>query len=416
MPTAREVMDSINQQFGAGTMRPASDDYYEVKMLPTGLAPFDDVFDGGIPLGRHIMLHGDYSTLKSYVGLAAIASAQRNGLVPALIDTERTFDKQWAMDLGVDVDHLLMPDPNKMKTGEQAIDMAETLIHAGANIIVVDSVAALLPQAEQVKSMEDAKQLGRQADMMSKALRKLTARMNNKCSIIWINQTRVNPNIMFGSQESIPGGRTLPFYCSYIVGVYKCGAAKEEVSHYITDADGKPVKKKIKVPVGLQFRIELKKSKLSRPNQQETFIYNLKTGAIDDWTYLANKALGLGLLGYERGRWWTPEDGKKLLAEEFRGHVPLEDLKKMLHGTVPGVDSAGVAPRAKKKDAERNLEFSGATAPQPTRTPARAKGSSTARTKTMSSRSKTPPKPTASKRTTSAVSARKPPVRASKAS
>jgi protein RecA len=416
MPTAREVMDSINQQFGAGTMRRASDDYYEVKMLPTGLAPFDDVLDGGIPLGRHIMIHGDYSTLKSYVGLCAIASAQRNGLVAALIDTEKTFDKHWAEALGVETDYLLMPDPVKMPTGEKAIDMAETLIHAGANIIVVDSVASLLPQAEQQKSMEDAKQLGRQAEMMSKALRKLTARMHNNVTIIWINQTRVNPNIMFGSQESVPAGKALPFYCSYILGVYKSGSAKEEVPVYVTDTEGRPVKKKVKVTVGLQFRIDLKKSKLSSPNRTETFTYDLKTGAIDDWTYLANKCLGLGLLGYERGRWWTPEDGKKLLAEEFRGHLSLDGLKKMLHGTVPGVDSAGIAPRARKKDVERSRASSSATEPKPTRTPARAKGSSTARTKTTSSKSKTPSRRTVSTRTTSKSSVPKQRVKASRGS
>lgn len=386
--TARELMDALNQEFGAGTMRPASHADYEVKMLPTGLAPFDDIFDGGIPLGRHIMLHGDFSTLKSYVGLCAIASAQRNGLIAALIDTEGTFDKAWAKKLGVKLDELVMPDPEKMPTGEEAIDMAESLIHGGVGLIVVDSVAALLPQAEQQKKLGDAKQLGRQAEMMSKALRKLTARMNNRCAMIWINQTRVNPNIMFGSQESIPGGKALAFYCSYIIGVYKVGNSKEPIDIFITE-DGKPVKKKINQIVGVQFRIDLKKSKLNRPNRQETFVYDLRTGGIDDWAYYANKCLGLGLLGYEKGRWWTPEDGKKLVAQDFRGHVPLEELKKLLTGTVPGVDSAGIAPRAKKKAVVPKRPSSSTTGRKPIRIQAREASPSTARTRTTSSKSRT---------------------------
>lgn len=416
MTSAREVMDLLNQQHGPGTMRMASDDYYEVKMLPTGLAPFDDVFDGGIPLGRHIMIHGDYSTLKSYVGLCAIASAQKNGLIAGLIDTERTFDRSWARALGVDLDELVMPNPEKMKTGEQAIDMAESLVNGGVNLLVMDSVAALLPQAEQQKSMEEAKQLGRQAEMLSKGLRKLTARMNNKCSIIWINQTRVNPNIMFGSQESIPGGKALQFYSSYILGVYKSGNAKEEVHIWVNDAEGRPVKKKVNQIVGLQFRLELKKSKLSSPNRTEVFTYDTKTGSIDDWEYLARKCLGLGLFGYERGRWWTPEDNKKLPAKDFRGHVPLEELKKLLHGTVPGVDSAGIAPRARKRGAEPSQESSSVTEPKPTRTPVRAKSSSTARTTKVSSKSKMQTRASVSTGRTLNVSAKRPQRRASKAS
>jgi recombination protein RecA len=404
--TAKEVMDAINQEFGAGTMRMASHEDYEVKMLPTGLAPFDDIFDGGIPLGRHIMLHGDFSTLKSYVGLCAIASAQRNGLIAALIDTEGTFDKSWARKLGVDLNNLVMPNPERMPTGEEAIDMAESLIHGGVGLIVVDSVAALLPQAEQQKKLGDAKQLGRQAEMMSKALRKLTARMNNRCAMLWINQTRVNPNVMFGSAESIPGGKTLPFYCSYIIGVYKAGNAKEPIDIYVTE-DGKPVKKKINQIVGVQFRIDLKKSKLNRPNRQETFVYDLRTGGIDDWAYYANKCLGLGLLGYEKGRWWSPEDGKKLTTNDFRGHVPLDELKKLLKGTVPGVDSAGIAPRAKRKAAAPKRPSSDTTGRKPTRTPAREKSPSTARTTTTSSKSRTPARRSSSTTATSSGSGRR---------
>lgn len=387
--TAKQVMDEINQQFGAGTMLPASSREFQVRMLPTGLAPIDDVFQGGIPLGRHTMLHGDFSTLKTYVGLCAIASAQKRGMIAALLDTEHTFDARWARSLGVDTDELVMPPPEKMPNGEKAIDMCETLVRGGVDFITVDSVAALLPAAEWSKSMEDAKQLGRQAEMMSKALRKLTAAMRNT-GILWINQTRINPNVMFGSQESIPGGKALPFYCTYIAGLYKAGTAKEEIPIWMPGEDGKPVKKTIKTIVGNRIRVEMRKSKLNKPFREETFVYDLNQGRIDDWSYLAYKALNLGLLGYERGRWWTPDDGKKLLPKEFRGHVPLEKLKEMLAGTVDGVDWAGTAPQGRKTEGAQRRKSSGATAPRRTPTAAREKSSSTVRLKAPSSRSKTP--------------------------
>lgn len=415
MPSAADVIAKVNQQFGAGTLRKASNSYFQVRMLPTGLAPIDDIFDGGIPLGRHTMLHGDFSTLKSYVGQCAIASAQQRGMIAALIDTEHTFDPKWAKQLGVDLDELVMPDPDKMPNGEAAIDMCESLVRGGVDFIVVDSVAALLPAAEWSKKMEDAKQLGRQAEMMSKALRKLTAAMR-KTGILWINQTRTNPNIMFGSQESIPGGRALPFYCTYIAGLYKAGAAKEERPIFVPGEDGRPVQKKVKVVVGHRIRIEIKKSKLNRPHREDTFIYDLNQGRVDDWSYLAHKALSLGLVGYERGRWWTPEDGLRKTTPEFRGHLPLEELKKMLYGTVVGVESAGSAPQGRKTDAAPRRRSSSGTARKPTQTAVREKSSSTVPTPRKSSRSRTPQKASGSTSATSAGSALKLRVRASKAS
>lgn len=403
---AQELMASINQQFGAGTMLPASDAYFKVEMLPTGLAPIDDIFFGGIPFGRHTMLHGDYSTLKTYVGFCAIASAQKMNKVAALIDTEHTFDAKWAKQLGVDTSELVMPDPDKMPTGEKAIDMCEVLVRGGVDFIVVDSVAALLPVAEQTKTMEEAKQLGRQAEMMSKALRKLTAAMR-KTGILWINQTRLNPNVMFGSPETIPGGKALPFYCTYIAGLYKAGVAKEDLLVYVPGEDGKPVKKTIKQVVGNRIRVEIKKSKLNRPFREETFVYNLREGAIDDWSYLAHKALSLGLLGYDRGRWWTPEDGKKLTTPEFRGHLSLEKLKEMLQGTVLGVESAGTAPRGRKKAATPSRKSSSPTEPEPTPTAAREASRSTVPVRKPSSRSRTQSVATRSATPTSAGSVRK---------
>lgn len=414
MTRAQEVIDSINQKFGTGTLQKASE-VGAVQYISTGLAPIDDLLMGGIPYGRSTMIHGDYSTLKSYIALCAIAQCQKSGGVAALIDTERSFDEEWARSLGVDTEMLIMPPPEKTETGERCIDIAETLVRNNVDLIVFDSVAAMLPKAEHEKSMDDGGQMLRQAAFLSKALRKLTA-ANRRTALLWINQTRINPGVMFGNNEAIPGGKALPYYCTYILGLYKGTQLKEDYEIVVNNAEGSPTKKKIKKTVGFQIRALLYKSKLNQPGREETFTYSVKNGAVDDWSYLANKALGLGLLGYERGKWWTPEDSLKMPPVKFRGHLPVSELKKLLHGTVPGVDSAGSAPQGSKSAAAQKSQSSRSTARKPTRTPARAASSSTARTKTTPSRSKTPARATRSTPRTSAGSARKPPAKAGRAS
>jgi recombination protein RecA len=377
-------MAFINQQFGAGTMVPASDPRWEVKLLPTGLSPIDHLLQGGIPFGRFVMFHGDYSTLKSYVGLCAIASAQKRGLIAALIDTEHAFDPAWAKSLGVNLDDLIMPPYDKISTGEKAIDMAESLIRGGVDLIVFDSVAATLPQVEQQQSMEEKTQMARQAALMSKAMRKLTA-VNKKTAVIWINQTRVNIGVMFGNPESIPGGKALPFYSSYIVGLYKGAKVKSDIAVYLPNADGKPVKKVLKQTTGQQIRAVLAKSKLNAPHRETTFTFSHATGSIDDWEYLANIALSEGLIGYERGRWWRG-NGKKMTAEQFRGSVDLAALKTMLAGKVEGVQFAGDAPRDNKKVVAPKPKSSVVITRKPTRTAARVPSRSTARLRVKSSK------------------------------
>lgn len=408
--TAQDIIDRVNQQFGPGTLVKSSDPYYTTSYIPTGMAPIDDLLMGGIPRGRSTMIHGDFSTLKTYIALCAIAQVQKMGGTAALIDTERSFDEAWAKSLGVDTDALIMPPPNKIETGEKAMDIVETLLRNDVGLIVFDSVAATLPKAEHEKSMDEGGQLLRQAAFMSKALRKITA-ANRKTAILWINQTRVNPGIMFGNKEAIPGGTALPYYCTYILGLYKGTQIKEEFPVFVNDPAGRPVKKVMKRTVGFQIRALLYKSKLNQPGREETFTYSVKLGAVDDWSYLANKALSLGLLGYERARWWTPEDGKKMTAAEFRGHVPLDKLKTMLRGSrveglAEGLASAGSAPRGSRSDAAQKKKSSPATVPSPTRTPVRAGSSSTAATPTRSSKSKTPVPASRSATVTSEPSAR----------
>jgi recombination protein RecA len=379
--TAREILDFVNSQLGKNALRMASDKYFEVQYLPTGLVPIDHLLKGGIPFGRFVVFHGDYSSLKSYIGLCAIAQAQKRGLTAALIDTEHAFDPGWAASLGINLSQLIIEQP---ETGERAIDLAEALIRAEVNLIVFDSVAAALPMAEQKKSMEDPTQMARQAAMMSKAMRKLTA-ANKKTAVIWINQTRVNVGVMFGNPESVPSGKALPYYASYIIGMYKAGQVVEDRHFYKTGPDGRPVKKSAKLVVGQQIRAVVAKSKLNSPHRETTFAFSLRECAVDDWSYMANLALDEGLVGYDRGKWWLADDPKaKKTTADFRGHVDLETLKKMLTGMVEGVAYAGTSPRGRKPDAAPSRRSSAATARKPTPTVARAASPSTARLKMRS--------------------------------
>ena len=175
------------------------------------------------------------------------------------------------------------------------------------------------------------------------------------------------------------------------------------------DKEGKPVKKKIKQVVGYEVRVNLYKSKLNQPHREETFVYSLKDGAIDEWLYLANKALNMGLIGYERGRWWTPEEEKKMTTPEFRGNLPLPELKKLLYGTVTGVESAGDAPQGSKKAVLPKRRSSSGTTRKRTQTPVPVeKESLTVATSTKSLKSKTPKGLSVSATTISRSSVRKP--------
>ncbi len=150
MSTAHELMAEINKALGAGTVRLGSDESLVVRHLPTGVLPIDHLLDGGIPRGRFTEIFGAYSTLKSYIALSCIAQTQKAGGVCAIVDTEHAYDPEWAEGLGVRTDDLIYQAP---ETGEEAIDVSEVLIRNGVDLIVWDSVAATLPQAEGNKRM-----------------------------------------------------------------------------------------------------------------------------------------------------------------------------------------------------------------------------------------------------------------------
>ncbi len=221
------TLDKIEKDYGKGTIMKMGDQpTWEVSTIKSGSISLDHALGiGGYPKGRVIEIYGPESSGKTTLAIHAIAEAQKNGGIAAIIDAEHAFDRTYAKNLGVNVDTLLISQPDN---GEQALEIADNLIRSGAiDIIVIDSVAALTPKAEIEGEMGDSK-MGLQARLMSQALRKLTANISktNTCCI-FINQLRDKIGVMFGNPETTTGGNALKFYASVRVDVRKITQIKD---------------------------------------------------------------------------------------------------------------------------------------------------------------------------------------------
>jgi recombination protein RecA len=221
------TLERLEKQFGKGIIMKLSDDKVEnVEALPTGSLGLDIALGiGGLPKGRVIEIYGPESSGKTTLSMHAIAEAQKQGGMAAFIDAEHAFDKAYAERLGIDTANLLISQPDD---GEQALEIADNLIRSGAiDIIVIDSVAALVPRAEIEGEMGDSK-MGLQARLMSQALRKLTGTINKtNCCCIFINQLREKIGVMFGSPETTTGGNALKFYASVRLDIRRIGQIKD---------------------------------------------------------------------------------------------------------------------------------------------------------------------------------------------
>src|SRR5271156_493641 len=243
------AISAIEKQYGKGSiMRLGSKDVFvPVSVIPTGSVSLDAALGvGGFPRGRVVEIYGPESGGKTTLALHAIASAQRMGGQAAFIDAEHALDPIYARKLGVDVDNLLVSQPDN---GEQALEITETLIRTNAvDIIVVDSVAALVPKAELEGDMGDP-QMGLQARLMSQALRKLTAIVSkSKTCLIFINQIREKIGVMFGNPETTTGGRALKFYASVRVDIRRIQSIKEGDRVIGSRTRAKIVKNKVAAP------------------------------------------------------------------------------------------------------------------------------------------------------------------------
>ena len=248
------ALAQIDRQFGKGSvMRLGSDDRAPVEVIPTGSIALDVALGvGGLPRGRIIEIYGPESSGKTTLTLHAIANVQRAGGIAAFIDAEHALDPDYAQKLGVDIDQLLVSQPD---TGEQALEIADMLVRSGAiDLVVIDSVAALVPKAEIEGEMGDS-HVGLQARLMSQALRKLTGGLNQtNTTMIFINQLREKIGVFFGSPETTAGGKALKFYASVRLDIRRIETLKDG-----TEA------------VGNRTRVKVVKNKMAPPFKQAEF-------------------------------------------------------------------------------------------------------------------------------------------------
>lgn len=245
------TMEGIEKKFGKGTIMKLGDTAVEAtEAIPSGSLGLDIALGiNGYPKGRIIEIYGPESSGKTTLAIHAIAETQKKGGIAAIIDAEHAFDKMYAQKLGVDVENLLISQPDD---GEQALEIADSLIRSGAiDIIVIDSVAALVPKAELEGEMGDSK-MGLQARLMSQAMRKLTAAISKSgCTCIFINQLREKIGVMFGNPETTTGGNALKFYASVRLDIRRIGQLKDGDVIHGNRVKVKVVKNKVAPPFRL---------------------------------------------------------------------------------------------------------------------------------------------------------------------
>jgi recombination protein RecA len=326
------ALAQIEKQHGKGSvMRLGERAATPIEVIPTGSIALDVALGiGGLPRGRVIEIYGPESSGKTTVALHAVANAQAAGGVAAFIDAEHALDPEYARALGVDTDSLLVSQPD---TGEQALEIADMLIRSGAlDIIVIDSVAALVPRAEIEGEMGDS-HVGLQARLMSQALRKITGALSNSgTTAIFINQLREKIGVMFGSPETTTGGRALKFYASVRLDVRRIETLKDG-----TDA------------VGNRTRVKVVKNKVAPPFKQAEFDIVYGEGISREGS-LIDVGVEQGLIK-KSGAWYTYESdqlgqGKENVRNFLRDNPDLADeiekkIKEKL-GVGPRVDEAGV--------------------------------------------------------------------------
>lgn len=286
------TLDKLDKTYGKGTVMKLGDSAVEdVDVIPTGSLGLDVALGvGGYPRGRVIEIYGPESSGKTTLSLHAIAEAQKKGGIAAFIDAEHAFDRIYAEKLGVDIENLIISQPDN---GEQALEIADNLIRSGAiDIVIVDSVAALTPKSEIEGEMGDSK-MGLHARLMSQALRKLTASISKtKCTVIFINQLREKIGVMFGNPETTTGGNALKFYASVRLDIRRSTQIKDTNS----------------VATGNKTRVKVVKNKVAPPFKQAEFDIMYGEGISK-----AGEVIDLGVdfeIVKKAGSWYSYDDTK----------------------------------------------------------------------------------------------------------
>ena len=321
----------IEKSCGKGSiMRLGMDSKVRVEAIPTGAINLDAAIGvGGIPRGRITEIYGPESSGKTTLCLHVVANAQRAGGVAAYIDAEHALDTEYAKKLGVDVENLLISQPD---TGEQALEICEILVRSGAvDVVVVDSVAALVPKAEIEGEMGDS-HVGLQARLMSQALRKLTGAIaRSKVSVVFINQLREKIGVMFGNPETTTGGKALKFYASLRLDIRRIG----------------PVKEKEDV-IGSHVRVKVVKNKVAPPFKQAEFDIMYAEG-ISHTSLLVDIGVEAGIID-KAGAWYSygtqrigqgRENAKLFLRDNPKLMAEVEEKVKVVLGVKVAETAAG---------------------------------------------------------------------------
>ena len=338
---------AIEKNYGKGSIMKLGDSgaNIDIEAIPTGSISLDVALGvGGVPRGRIIEIYGPESSGKTTVALHMIAEAQKRNGIAGFIDAEHALDPQYAKKIGVDIDNLYISQPDN---GEQALEIAETMIRSGAlDIVIVDSVAALVPKAEIEGDMDD-QQVGLHARLMSKAMRKLTGVINrSNCAVVFINQLREKVGVMFGNPETTTGGRALKFYSSVRLDVRKIETLKQNGE-----------------VIGNRTRVKIVKNKVAPPFREAEFdiLFGKGISTEGDLVDLASNA---GII-QKSGAWFSyegnkigqgRENAKQFLLDNPEIREEVDRRVREHYGIVDGVKEAEASDDAKQAKSKKKAD------------------------------------------------------------
>lgn len=334
--TSEAVRAAINKRFGSDTMLPASDERFRVSRLTTGVLAMDYRLNGGFARGRHTELFGSPNVGKTALALCSVREAQKAGLNCAFVNVERSFDKRFARALGVDTSTLELI---KHRHANQAIDISEVLLRSEIyDVLVLDSIAALVPLAELDSDMEAGSMGMEQAKLMSKALRKLTA-ANDRTAFIWINQVRENVGVSFGKKTRTSGGMAMGFYASTRIEMVKTETLKRQ-GKVIIPKSGKEAVKEVARGHRILARIEKEKAG-ARPGGETTFVFDNDIVGFDHIEDLMYVGRSEGLIRLTGETWYVKgyKDEKQYGKPKFRkwlseNKAVQEELEEMIRARI----------------------------------------------------------------------------------